>query len=238
MVCRFCGKRSDFVDSHVIPRSFFAPLKAGSNPPLLVTDRVGVLPKRSPIGEYDKEILCKECEPKFGEWDSYGKTVLVDLIKTATLIHESGELVAYRLSGVDIPKFRMFFISVLWRASVSMLEFSRLIKLGPFDAKARALIEARNPGGVNEFSVILSKWDNDWVPLTSNPYMIKMDGVNTAVLEMMDYKAYIKVDKRPVPNDMIQYALGAESDICIFSRRFADSRERRVIANLAPNFWK
>lgn len=206
---------------------------------MLVTDRAGVLPKRSPTGEYDREILCKGCEPGFSDWDTYGKTVLLDMFSKSEEIHEGGELAAYRLRGVDIPKLRMFFISVLWRASISSRDYYRGINLGPFEAIAKARITARAPNAdINDFSVILSKWDKDWIPVMSNPYMIKMAGVNVAVFEIADYKAYVKVDKRPLPDNMDRFALGSEAGVIFLARNFGDSRERKVLLKLAPKFYR
>lgn len=236
--CRLCEKRIDFADSHIIPRSFFTPLHEGKKVPQVVTDKSGVLPKRSPTGEYDPEILCNGCEPLFSEWDDYGKTILLDEIKRAEAVKDIEGLVAYRLEKINIPRLRMFLISVLWRAAVSGREFFEKIELGKFENIARNRILERLPGPVEEFGIIIAKWDDTWIEIVSNPYMTKIGGVDFAVIMMLDYVCYIKADDRNTPSEEYPFLLGATPDVLVLVRSFHDSQDREIISGLAHKFLK
>ena len=65
MKCKLCRVSSDFGKSHVIPESFLIHRKVEGEIPILATNKAGAYPKKRPIGEYDSEILCKECEKVF-----------------------------------------------------------------------------------------------------------------------------------------------------------------------------
>jgi len=237
-VCRLCERSGDFGNSHIIPEWVFVPFRDGTKPPQLVTDRPGVFPKRSPIGVYDQHLLCKSCERHFSEWDGYGKIALLDKWKEAEPRYVDSKIVAHRLPNVDIRKLRMFFISILWRASVSNRVFFQRISLGPFEAQAKARILSRQPGPLDEFSIVLAKWNKSWVEVFSDPYMTKIDGLNFSVIPMSNYMSYIKVDNRTIPSSLAPFVIGAEADIYILSRDFAQSKDRKVLENAARRFSK
>ena len=59
-------------------------------------------------------------------------------------IEQEGRLL--RLSGVDYESFRLFQLSVLWRASISTLEFFSHVFLGNHQETIRRLLMSNNPG--------------------------------------------------------------------------------------------
>jgi hypothetical protein len=75
MKCRFCEKESKLIKAHIIPEVFFR-LARGDD--MLTNISTGKRPQKSPIGAYDKGILCADCEKCFGEADSYTASFLID----------------------------------------------------------------------------------------------------------------------------------------------------------------
>jgi hypothetical protein len=82
MTCKLCGQDKKLVKAHVIPASFFRPLRSEKNSPLLIT--AGNYVKRAPIGVYDKTILCEACEKQFGIWDDYAQSLLIQNFQKAS----------------------------------------------------------------------------------------------------------------------------------------------------------
>jgi hypothetical protein len=84
-------------------------------------------------GNFDKHILCLECEKKFSPLDAYGWKLLgnPDLTKPIFSHSSMGTVQAYCVTGCDTDKLRKFILSVLWRASVSSIEFYGYVRLGP-----------------------------------------------------------------------------------------------------------
>ena len=73
--CRLCAEDRKLVKAHVIPEAFFRVLRAGGETPILISNVANTYPKRSPIGVYDQNILCEDCETMFSQVDDYNKPV-------------------------------------------------------------------------------------------------------------------------------------------------------------------
>ena len=91
MECSLCGCDKKLINAHVIPRSFHEPMKQGGQTPIIITSKPGEYPKRSPIGVYDKEIVCENCEAIFSPWDDYGNKFLTQELDEARYIGSNGE---------------------------------------------------------------------------------------------------------------------------------------------------
>ncbi|MBE0472340.1 MAG: hypothetical protein IBX55_22875 [Methyloprofundus sp.] len=112
--CQYCGEDKKLIRTHSIPASFFKPLRTDEGDvPYLMTDLPGEFPKKSPIGVYDKTILCRECEDQFAQWDERGYETLVDGAKQHKSLYNQKKLMAFILPQVDIDKLKRFLLSVL-----------------------------------------------------------------------------------------------------------------------------
>ena len=131
MQCKFCRQERKLVEAHVIPRSFFEIDPA--NPPRLASNKDGVFPKRSPAGMYDTQLVCEDCERMFSPFDDYAQRLLVANREAAKPIYDGEQPIAYIYEAYDYQKLKLFFLSLLWRASESSHNFYRRIKLGPHE---------------------------------------------------------------------------------------------------------
>jgi hypothetical protein len=236
--CKLCHINTDLVKAHVIPEAFFISLRQGQKAPLLVTDRPGEYPKRRPIGEYDSTILCTGCERRFGPWDQYAKEVFIDRSDAFSKYYDDQELIAYTVDRIDTTKLRTWFISVLWRASVSQQDYYRFVQLGPFEEKAKQVVLSGDPGSLDDFSVVLSKWDATWSKVIERPYHCRIDGLNYSIVPFLDYVAHIKIDKRQISDDLRPFVIGAHIQLRILADNFASSDARRRVVRAAANFWR
>lgn len=75
--CQGCGLERKLIKAHAIPESFFVKMRSEHGAPKIMTDLKGVYPKKSLIGVYDEQILCRECEDKFQTVDDYGQQILL-----------------------------------------------------------------------------------------------------------------------------------------------------------------
>lgn len=113
--CKLCLEFHPLCNSHALPRSIFNYiLRKNSGKTISVTDD-----KETPVqfssDSWDAEILCANCERKMNEkYDDYGIAVFRG--------HEGAvmpEATGMRFLRIDRKRLRMFFLSVLWRMSVS-----------------------------------------------------------------------------------------------------------------------
>jgi hypothetical protein len=156
MSCKGCGQKSKLIKAHIIPEAFFTGLRDGEKAPRILSNTPGVYPKKSPIGVYDQNILCRVCEDKFQQLDDYGYRVLIGSEDNHEILYqESGEIKGYKFHGVDNNLLKLFFISILWRASISTHSFYSKVELGELEELAQQSIWNMDPLDSHSFSFVL-----------------------------------------------------------------------------------
>lgn len=134
------------IKAHIIPEGFFRLLRDENIAPEMISNSPGSFPKRMQVGTYDSAILCSQCDGKMAPWDNYGQQVLIHGFSEAVKIPLQGKTVARRIERFDYRRLKLFFMSVLWRASVSKQTFYKRISLGPFEDRLRTMILNEDPG--------------------------------------------------------------------------------------------
>ena len=114
-LCRLCLMRKPLCDSHALPDSLFKYiLRKNSGKAIVIVDDA-TTPARNTSDTWDTELLCKDCERKLNlAYDAYGMGVFRGHLGSV-VVHQDG----VDLLRVDRRRLRMFFLSVLWRVSVS-----------------------------------------------------------------------------------------------------------------------
>lgn len=238
MNCKFCGESKKLIRAHIIPEAFFRVLRDGERPPVIVSDIAGVYPKRSPIGVYDTGILCIECEREFGPTDEYGAVVLVNELEQRFQPFSSmGQELAYVGSAIDQEMLKMFFLSVLWRAAVSTQAYYKRVTLGPHESRLHTILHSDECPGLDEFSIVLSKWRSSGNlsaigPGLPDPHPERWGGINAVRIYFGSVVAYIKVDKRPYPEEIREFSLGASNDVVLIARDLHSSKEMQVLRRI------
>jgi len=226
MRCRLCNGNEPLIEAHIIPESFYQPLQVGKDLPRIYSAKKGEYPKRAPTGIYDKKILCGHCDNQIGVWDQYAKEVLFTPFDEERYIRVNGENALYELANVDYAKLKLFFISLLWRASITTHDFFSSVNVGPWEAKLREMITNSDPGTEDDFSVILSKFQNGLSNMLVNPMRKRFKNRITYYrLRMADYVAIIKVDKLPFPPELRRFVLKPDAPVLVRIRKHEKSKE-------------
>lgn len=200
MICKGCGEEKNLIRAHIIPESFFVGLRDGAKPTKIISNTPGVYPKKSPIGVYDINTLCRECEDQFQDLDDYGFKVLIQNESQLEKLYDKGELVGYRINDINFKRLKIFFISILWRASISKNYFFNGVDLGALENQAKQIIWERHIPGIHDFSFILSKFDDDGAGRTIlNPHRERWFNINYYRFYLYGYILYIKADSRKTP---------------------------------------
>lgn len=142
--CRLCLQEAELRNSHVIPEFVYTALGVydekhrfcafSTDPNVRVdTHQKGLREK----------LLCDTCEGRLNVWETYAKKVLFGGV---ALDVEGDEQLGAIAHGVDYEKFKLFAMSLLWRASVSTLETFENVTLGPHEDKLRRLLLVGDAG--------------------------------------------------------------------------------------------
>ena len=230
MSCKFCNEDKPLVKAHIIPEGFFRRLRDGQDPPRVLNEKD--YPKKAPIGVYDKNILCLECERIFGDWDNHAQLILNNDCPGRPVLHK-GEVVAYENTNYDYSKLKLFFMSLLWRASVSTHPFYGKICAGPFEEILKKRIRDSDPGIPDEFSVALARFKEHTFDLaTLDPHPEKFEGINYCRFYMAGYVIYIKVDSRSTPPPHDKFILNEAGPLVVICRDLAKSKELPIVHKL------
>jgi hypothetical protein len=186
MICQLCKTEKRLIRrSHIIPDFMYNGL---FNEKHFIAD-FDLTGKRDtrlyPNGFYDSNILCKECDNiLIGRLESYAKVVLFggkgkrsDYHEIAQEIDIFGNKILH-VKNIDYKRFKLFLLSVLWRASISKQEIFRHVNLGCHEDIIRKMIYDSNPGNESEYPMsILLFTPNDICPteFITNPFPVGND---------------------------------------------------------------
>ena len=98
-----------------------------------------------------EKMLCDACEQKFSVWERYASLVLKGGVPLT--VRQEGNIV--HISGLDYERFKLFQLSVLWRAGISSLQFFEKVQLGKHAEQLRRLLVAGNPGSPERYGCFM-----------------------------------------------------------------------------------
>ena len=232
MICQLCGGDKKLIKAHIIPEGFFRPLRSERRGPEIHTNTPGEYAKRAPVGIYDTGILCAECDNRLAPWDNHVQQVLLQGFSEELAVYENRQKVAYNIVNFDYKLLKLFFISLLWRASISTHKFYQHIAVGPFEPKLKKMILSEEPGLPLMFAVTLAKFSNPEVTGILDPHRDKFEGVNYCRFYLTGFVAYIKVDSRSVPDFMKSLYLHPDAPMTVILRDIHQSKDGAVLKDI------
>ena len=98
-----------------------------------------------------ERLLCLECEQFLSS--RYEDYFARFWYQTAPL-PDPAPHAAYELTGFDYAKFKLFHLSVLWRASVATGRAFHKVSLGPHEESIRQMLLAEDPGEPERYPIV------------------------------------------------------------------------------------
>jgi hypothetical protein len=149
-MCRLCGASEELSRSHILPEFIYKPLYDEKHRFSVLT--AGLESARyAQRGLYEK-LLCRGCEQHVCRYEKYASEVMSG--RLGHFYRREGDNII--IEDIDYASFKLFQLSVLWRASVSTLEFFRLVSLGPHEDRLRHMLLADDPGAPDGFGCVLT----------------------------------------------------------------------------------
>jgi hypothetical protein len=149
-LCRLCLQLKPLRSSHILPEFAFKPLydqKHGA-----VEHTVSTASSRIIRKGYREKLLCDVCEGRFSALESYfANEWLVRLPLLGAVRADE-----HQFEGLDYARFKLFHLSVLWRAAISTRDEFKLIKLGPYEERLRVKLLNSDPGPSSEFAILVT----------------------------------------------------------------------------------
>jgi len=201
--CRLCGEDKPRCRTHIVPELAHNPIKNNKNQMYCLGRKVKIVQ----VG-YREKMLCQECEALLSVYETKFKKCWMDTIPPDFnhLATGPADLITVRVP--DYADFKLFHLSVFWRAAVSSgFKMHPRISLGKYEAQIRQMLQEGDPGESGNFPFfgVLSLYKNG----RPNPSITKLaKGIGR--LEghhyyMMSYAycAWLFVVARPGPTWMV-----------------------------------
>ncbi len=150
MPCALCHQEVELRRSHILPEFLYESLYDDKH-------RLQVLsisPDKSSWREQKglrERLLCDACEQRFSIWERYASLVL----KGGVELNYRSEGNIVHIAGLDYAKFKLFQLSVLWRAGVSTLPFFENVQLGKHAETLRLHLLAGAPGSSERYGCFM-----------------------------------------------------------------------------------
>ena len=149
MPCRLCKENKPLRESHIFPEWLYKPLYDDNHQFFVLSTDTNKRRGTRPKGIYER-LLCHECEQRLSKWEGYARNVF---LKLPLKVIEDNRAVVF--SGLNYDSFKLFQMSLIWRASIARRPEVHKIALGPHSEKIRKMLYEERPGEVYEYGSIL-----------------------------------------------------------------------------------
>lgn len=151
MRCALCRQEHPLVRSHVIPEFLYRPLYDDKHQFHEFSSEPRRLHRSRQKGIYGR-LLCAECDNRLSKYERYASLVFAGRIPIQK--EKTGALV--RVTGLDYKQFRLFGLSILWRAGVSNERMFSEVRLGAHEEVLRKIILRGEPPLPSKYGFFLS----------------------------------------------------------------------------------
>lgn len=147
--CALCCLPKPLQESHIFPEFLYRHVYSGEGKghrfiviPSHPKDNVSL--EQSGLKE---KLLCWDCEQKIGQWDNYAS----QLLHGGTGFWAENKPGRIVCTGVEYAKFKLFQMSLIWRAGVSRQAAFIGTSLGHHTERLRSMIYASDPGKPHDY---------------------------------------------------------------------------------------
>lgn len=150
-VCALCREQEKLCLSHIIPEFLFASIYDEKHTFHSLSTSKDSKYKRLQIGVRER-LLCRKCEQLFSKYERYARGILYggEQIQVPKKV-QHGFVVM-----VDYKKFKLFQLSLIWRAGISTVLAFTDIKLGGHEDRLREMLLKEIPGDSEEYGCLLA----------------------------------------------------------------------------------
>ena len=175
-ICRLCHNDRELRNSHIVPEFLYADLYNGKGHLMGINGQGGRGWK--PLQKGIRELLfCESCEQHFNE---YFEKPFRERWVVAQPLPNPWVGTDVHWVTVDYSSFKLFHLSVLFRASVSTLATYREVSLGRHEEKLRLLLLHRDPGEFWQYPIfayaVVHHKTNSLIPMVSQAQRLSFNG--------------------------------------------------------------
>lgn len=225
----WCDGEGALCKAHLLPRFVYLPLFRDDATLKMYSDNT--FSKKVPEGVYDKNILCRTCDRAIGDWDDSFSRLNNDIISAADNSGFNRLPAIFQHSKPD--ELKLFGLSLLYRFAMSNMKLAQEVNIGPFFQRLHTMVINRTPGDIDDFSMFIAHEMKRSKAFIVNPSKSAFKEFNGYKFFLPYCTVVIKVDKRPLPSVLHQFAIGQSRSIEVL----VDDRENPKREQLNKEFF-
>jgi hypothetical protein len=145
--CALCRSVEPLRDSHILPEFVYRPSYDATHTAVELDTRRGRRGKRQK--GFSERLFCTACEGKFSRWETYFANVWLNPANIRRQKRVSSKLI--QVNELDYAQFKLFHLSVIWRAGISKHPMFDNVRLGAQAQKLRLRLLESNPGAPTDY---------------------------------------------------------------------------------------
>ena len=124
-------------------------------------------------------------------------------------LHSFGRgLHVYEIGEIRVEIFRLFLVSLVWRAGIARDQMFQLIKLGPYEERLKQILLGKKSELLDSITAVIILFRPPKYPdIMWSPFCSKMDDINIATFYLPPWKVWLKLDRRPFGDPFNKFAL-------------------------------
>jgi len=240
-ICKLCNEEKKLIKSHIIPDFMYKDLYDENHklnkfsPDLLASGKKKK--ERPSLGEYESGLLCEKCDNVvIGKYEYYASKTLYG---GKLPINESPVFKNYinlqdvefiHCKNINYNKFKLFLLSILWRASISKRNLFSDVYLGIHEDTIRKMIFLNNPKNIDEYPVLLLTYLNDetvYKNIIVQPRIIKEDGRTMYAFIIAGVVYVFHISRNNIPEIFINSTINSNNEMKIL--HFPKGRGKNLI---------
>lgn len=200
-MCQLCLSEGTLAKrSHIFPDFFYKKIMDGEK--LYLVDPQKIIKEKPEdnrylnTGDYDNSILCDHCENHISKFESYGRNIFYGHSSNKFRASTSNQGKFINLKNLDYAKLKLFFLSIIWKSSVSKREFYKTVYLGhKHEEIMRKMILNSEPYDDSKYPICIVKLtDKENISrLISGFNKLKQDGIFSYLLLIDGFLFWYKI---------------------------------------------
>ncbi len=206
MKCLLCLEEKPLQKkSHIISNFLFKDVFDNKHRMALFrTENESIISKPVQTGLYESNILCAECDnEKIGNLERYASKKLFSPVKEYSKILPPPKENSSKVFIVDYQRIKLFFLSLLWRMSITKNKHYKTIDLGKYEDIIRKMIFENNPMEIDDYAFILFSLINNnnyansksYIRIFHSPKKSKIDKGYEYIMQLPGFIVVIRISK-------------------------------------------
>ncbi len=234
--CRLCLREKKLIKAHIIPEFMYSGMKSEGDKNIFfeVTydlDKDKSKPRKVQTGEFDKNILCEDCDnriiganyEKYAQKSMYGKSIDPEIAPICKNHQNPNDGAEYSIcKNIDYGKMKLFLLSILWRASITKRKIFKDVDLGnKHEEKLRKLIYENIIPNETEYPIMMTSFmrtDNSLKNLIGQPKRIRYkNGLNGYVflIDSIQFMFYVNSTDHKLPEYVTRTMLKKSGEMTV-----------------------